>query len=212
MKKITIKEKECILLEEESNHLFIQPVDTHDLEEIENERKEVSYPFSLLLYPINNWNEELSPWKNEPVFGNQGFGEGAKETLDFIQKNILPMFIDKKIYLCGYSLAGLFSLWASYQSDAFVGIVAASPSVWFPGWLEYTRNHSLHTKKVYLSLGDKEENTKNPVMKTVGDCIRTYYKETKEKIPCILEWNQGNHFKDTGKRVGKGIEWMLKEL
>ena len=28
----------------------------------------------------------------------------------------------------------------------------------------------------------------------------------------ILEWNEGNHFTDTGIRVGKGFVWCLKNI
>lgn len=45
----------------------------------------------------------------------------------------------KTYYLGGYSLAGLFSLWAAYQTNLFAGIAAASPSVWFPGFLDYAK-------------------------------------------------------------------------
>ena len=76
------------------------------------------------------------------------------------------------VILAGYSLAGLFALWAAYQTDAFDGICAASPSVWFPGWLDYAKAAQPKTRCIYLSLGDKEEKTRNPVMSTVGDCIR----------------------------------------
>ena len=66
----------------------------------------------------------------------------------------------------------LFALWASYQTDKFEGIVAASPSVWFPKWIEYAKDNKPLSKSIYLSLGDKEEKTKNPVMAQVGNAIR----------------------------------------
>ena len=34
------------------------------------------------------------------------------------------------------------------------------------------KEHDVRTDSVYLSLGDREEKTRNPVMATVGDCIR----------------------------------------
>ena len=75
----------------------------------------------------------------------------------------------------GYSLAGLFSLWAAYQTDVFSGIAAASPSVWFPGFIEYMKEHEIKSETVYLSLGDREEKTRNSVMSQVGNCIRMGY-------------------------------------
>ena len=59
-------------------------------------------------------------------------------------------------------MAGLFSLWAAYQTDAFGGVAAASPSIWFPDFLQYMKEHDIRTESVYLSLGDREEKTRNP--------------------------------------------------
>ena len=44
---------------------------------------------------------------------------------------ILPLCADgaKTYHIGGYSLAGLFALWAAYRTDAFSGTAAASPSV-----------------------------------------------------------------------------------
>jgi predicted alpha/beta superfamily hydrolase len=114
----------------------------------------------------------------------------------------------------GYSLAGFFALWAAYQTDMFMGAVAASPSVWFPGWIEYAQSHQVKAGSVYLSLGDKEEKTRNPVMRTVGDNIRRQY-ELLQADPgcsdCILEMNQGNHFKEPDIRTAKGFAWLLNK-
>ena len=117
----------------------------------------------------------------------------------------------KTYYLGGYSLAGLFSLWAAYQTDLFSGIAAASPSVWFLGFSDYIKERKILTHAVYLSLGDREEKTKNPVMRTVGDCIRQTYESVKDQgIKCTLEWNEGNHFRDVDIRCAKAFSWVLK--
>ena len=154
--------------------VLIQPVGDHDLPEIEGEvaqiRKLTALDFQMIAVKVDDWNLDLSPWKAPAVFGNEDFGEGAASLLE----EILRLCSDesKTYYLGGYSLAGLFSLWASYQTDRFAGIAAASPSVWFPGFLPYMKEHENQSRAVYLSLGDKEEKTRNPVMATVGDCIR----------------------------------------
>ena len=117
-----------------------------------------------------------------------------------------------KIYLGGYSLAGFFSLWAAYQTDRFAGVAAVSPSVWFPGWMDFAREHSIRAPRVYLSLGDKEERTRNPVMRTVGDNIRSQLELLESDAgcnACTLEMNQGNHFKEPDLRTAKGFAWLL---
>ena len=107
-------------------------------------------------------------------------------------------------------MAGLFSLWAAYQTDIFTGIAAVSPSVWFPGFIDYMREHEIKSKTVYLSLGDREEKTRNPVMAQVGNCIRSGYDWLKEcGVDCTLEWNSGNHYWEPDMRTAKAFAWIL---
>jgi predicted alpha/beta superfamily hydrolase len=88
--------------------------------------------------------------------------------------------------------------------------VAASPSVWFPGFAEYMKKNEIKTNTVYLSLGNREEKTRNPIMATVGDRIREAYVLLKERgVNCILEWNEGNHFKDADIRTARAFAWAL---
>ena len=117
-----------------------------------------------------------------------------------------------RIYIGGYSLAGFFALWAAYRTSEFRGAAAVSPSVWFPGWMEYAENNTVKAETVYLSLGDKEEKTRNPVMRTVGDNIRRQYEILKSDpgcSRCVLEMNRGNHFREPDIRTAKGFAWLL---
>ena len=204
-----------------SDTLLIQMVDDHDLEVIEKEAaliRELSggQNFCLKAVKVKSWSHDLSPWPAPAVFGNEGFGDGAAQTLLFLQDEVLSNLPKNsasaisRVYIGGYSLAGLFALWAGYQTDCFDGIAAASPSIWFPGFLEYMRNNRIRTEAVYLSLGDREEKTKNPLMSQVGNAIRdaeTILK--KEGKECILEWNKGNHFKQPNLRTAKAFAWLM---
>ena len=198
----------------ESDIVLLQPVLGSDTTPTEKEiamiRENTGMDFSLAAFRVNDWNTDLSPWEAPAVFGKDGFGGKAAETLqeieDYCKENT------KTYYIGGYSLAGLFSLWAAYQSELFKGVAAASPSVWFPDFTEYMETHTIKTESVYLSLGDKEEKVKNPVMATVGDRIRTAYELLQEqKVNTILEWNEGNHFKDTEMRTAKAFSWILQQ-
>ena len=156
----------------------------------------------------SDWNNDLSPWEAPAVFGKESFGSGASEMLG----RLLGLCDDrsKTYYIGGYSLAGLFALWAAYQTDVFKGVAAASPSVWFPGFAEYMEKNEIRTGTVYLSLGDREEKARNPVMAPVGDRIREAHALLKERgVNCILEWNEGNLFKDPDLRTAKAFAWVL---
>ena len=74
------------------------------------------------------------------------------------------------------------------------------------------KGHPLQTEAVYLSLGDKEEKTRNPVMRTVGDCVREAHAYLSENgMRTVLEWNPGNHFKEPDLRMAKGFAWLIKQ-
>ena len=215
--EISIDGRLCILYQDEAaTHLLIQPIDEHDLElldqEIEAIKKMSDKPFSLVAFMIKDWNQELTPWAAPAVFGKVPFGSGAEKTLEFITSRLLPEVQENipHLILGGYSLAGLFALWAGYQTDKFDGIVAASPSVWFPKWIEYATDNKPLAKSIYLSLGDKEEKAKNPVMAQVGNAIRRQNELlTGQMDNTILEWNPGNHFVDSEKRTAKGFAWVM---
>ena len=69
---------------------------------------------------------------------------------------IKSKFQGSETFLTGYSLAGLFSLWALYESDKFNGAVSCSSSLWFNKWDEYVSTHRIKaSSKIYMSLGDR---------------------------------------------------------
>ena len=120
--------------------LLIQPVDDHDLEGLDRQIETLSAAtdasFVHIAFKIEDWNRELSPWPAPPVFGREGFGEGAEETLRFVRSGLIDYAIRSfeltkgiPVVLGGYSLAGFFALWSAYQTDLFSGIAAVSPSV-----------------------------------------------------------------------------------
>ena len=82
--------------------------------------------------------------------------------------------------------------------------------MWFPGFPDYLKAHPVRAERVYLSLGDKEERTRHPVMRTVGDAIRESENIfIQQGIQTELEWNPGNHFKEPDLRMAKGFAWLL---
>ena len=220
--------KKCFIYENgASDNFLIQPIDEHELELLNREAeliKELSQNahFTLIAFLIDDWNTELSPWEAPAVFGNESFGSGAAQTLSFITDSLLPEISSmypstgkKRFYLGGYSLAGLFALWSACQTDEFSGIAAVSPSVWFPGWKDYIGSHRISAPQIYLSLGKKEEKTKNKLMAAVGDNIRFQHELLRKESNverCTLEWNEGNHFTEPEYRTAKGFACILNTV
>lgn len=217
---LSIGNKQCTIhSDDKPKFMLIQPTDHRELESLDKEIAHIKtltkYPFILAAFEITDWNSELSPWNAPPVFGTEPFGNCAGETLDYLENTLIPELkgrfgSDLPIILGGYSLAGLFSLWAAYTSERFNSVAAVSPSVWFPDWLDFIDSHSPCAKNIYLSLGKKEGKTRNRTMAVVGDNIRRQYEILKENgVNCVLEWNEGNHFSEPEVRMAKGFAWCI---
>ena len=208
--------------EAHAEYLLLQMTGEHELQSMDDEVAAIAQSNRKYLFaaiPAESWNDALSPWEAPAVWGTQGFGGNAMDTLRFLTERGIPTLKQQfrlpenvKIILGGYSLAGLFALWASTQTKLFYGIAAASPSVWFPDWMEFEQQHPIQAQRVYLSLGDREERTRNAVMAVVGDNIRTLHSQLTEcSIDCTLEWNSGGHFKDADLRTAKAFRWVMEE-
>ena len=89
--------------------VLIQLVGDHDLHDIENEiteiRNLINKDFRFIVVKVNNWYQELTPWKASAVFGNESFGDGAWQTLEKLLKICTDK--NKTYYIGGYSLSGL---------------------------------------------------------------------------------------------------------
>lgn len=208
--------------EANAEYLLLQMTGEHELQSMEGEVAAIAqsaHHFLFAAIPVKSWNDELSPWEAPAVWGKESFGCNAADTLRFLTEQVIPTLKQQfhlpenvKIILGGYSLTGLFALWASTQTNLFYGVAAASPSVWFPGWMEFERQHPIQAQHIYLSLGDKEEHTKNTVMAAVGDDIRTLHSRlTARGADCTLEWNSGGHFKDADLRTAKAFQWVIEK-
>lgn len=189
---------------------IIRLVGDHEKEMIDDEivalEKKMPREHCFITVSVNDWNYEMTPWGEDPSIKS-----GAKEKLEDILKALREYEeenpnVNRKYILVGYSLAGLFCLWSSYQTDKFDVIVAVSPSVWYLHWIEYAASNECKASKVYLSLGKKEHKTRNALMSTVSNMINKQNEILcSQQIETCLEWNEGNHFTEVQNRIMKGI-------
>ena len=141
--------------EAHAEYLLLQMTGEHEQQSMDNEVDAIAQSGRKYLFaavPVSNWNDALSPWEASAVLGKQGFGGNAADTLRFLTEQVIPTLKQQyplpenvKIILGGYSLAGLFALWASTQTDQFYGVAVASPSVWFPVSMMRTRSPTPHS-------------------------------------------------------------------
>lgn len=176
--------------------------------------------FNLVTISGLHWNQELSPWPVETVISRDDrFTGGAAELIKLITTTIVP-HVERLLdappscrLLAGYSMGGLFAVYSAFHTDVFSRVLSASGSMWYPGWLEYAREHELAAplQGAYLSVGEQESTSRNAVLQTVGARTQAMADVLSERgIPTKFELNPGNHFKNPPLRVAKGIKWLLE--
>ncbi len=175
--------------------------------------------FNLVTISGLRWNQELSPWPVGTVVSkDDNFAGEAPQWLPVLTGEVVPQ-VERLLpsppqwrCLAGYSLGGLFAVWTAFQTNLFTRILSASGSMWYPGWLEYAREHQLAAdlSGAYLSVGEQESTARNAVLQTVGERTRAMAALLNERgVPAKFELNPGNHFKNPPLRVVKGINWLL---
>ena len=94
----------------------------------DNSPVQVPVGVSLVHIGVDLWEENFSPWCAPRVFAKgPNFGDGAQKTLDTLINQIVPWaepdLTEPPAYrvLVGYSLAGLFSLWAGVSQQVTCG-------------------------------------------------------------------------------------------
>lgn len=176
-------------------------------------------PFTLVAISGLDWNRDMAPWDSPAAFRKgEPFTGGADDYLRLLAEEILPKaeagLPTPPAWrgIAGYSLAGLFALYAIYQTDLFSRVGCISGSLWFPDFKEYAFSHEPKRRPdcIYFSLGDKEARTRNPVLKPVRENteeIRAFYQD--HGIDTVFQLNPGNHFVQAVERTAAGIQWLL---
>ena len=143
----------------------------------------------MVLVSVNNpgtgLDDELSPWPADGVWKGQAPYKGqAAEHLRWMMEECVPQ-VEAEIsslmqdrpcrssqandgdaarflpVIAGYSLAGLFALWAAWNSGYFQRVACVSGSLWYPGFTDYIRDNAPKSgcgemtglEKAYFSLG-----------------------------------------------------------
>lgn len=175
--------------------------------------------FAMATFNTGDWARALMPWHDDAVARDAEVGLHAADTLRFILQSLLPWlrgrFGNLRCVIGGYSLGGLFALWAASEADNFGGVAAASPSLWIDGWADYAASHHIKAKCAYLSLGDREEHCRNQRMKRIGDCVRAEYALLCKQLSpttVTLRWHEGGHFGAEAERTAEAFAWCMAHL
>ena len=218
----TIGDRECTVYSSGIPRLLlVQVVSERQGEDMDKEVEQIAaatnIPFALVAVPIVDWELELMPWAEQVVSRRPEVGSGAVVTLRYITDHVLPALPlhDIPTVLGGYSLGGLFAMWAACQTAVFKAVAAASPSLWAGDWPQYSDSHPMLAKQVYLSLGDREEYTRNKTMARSGDRLRAEHARLQAQLGAnrtTLVWEQGGHFNNPAGRMAKAFSWTIEQL
>lgn len=224
--------------------LLIQPSARHE-EKNDGVRREVDLiaqasptGFAMVFFDCVEWARALMPWADDAVSRDAEVGRHAPDTLRFIEHTLLPWLRERfgtlPCIIGGYSLGGLFALWAARNTDVFAAVAAASPSLWINGWGEYAAAHPIlspqattqhstlniphsesRSSAIHLSLGDREEHCRNQRMKRIGDCVRaehTLLCQQLSPIAVTLRWHEGGHFGAEAERTAEAFAWCIEQI
>jgi len=167
-----------------------------------------------------DWNDELSPWPGKKAFrSGEAFAGGADAYLKELTEIIVTTvegsigFTPSCRILGGYSLAGLFALYAMYRTAIFNEEVSISGSLWYDGFREFMmKNQPLKIPdRAYFSLGNREKITRNQRLGLVED--RTIQAEKQLRrlgSDTLFELTPGNHFDDVIDRLARDLRWIMR--
>ena len=177
---------------------------------------------NFVLIDSKNRSDDYTPW---PLQSSEAmpkdFGGKAAEHLKFITTKVIPVCeseygfassADKRA-IGGYSLGGLFSLYAAVNTDLFGTVLSCSSTLWYPDFLAYLKEHPFKAPhpKLYMSVGDEEglsasNLTKDQIPNTMAfkDWLEKEFQANDFKF--MLE--EGNHGNNIPRRVEHAVGWV----
>ena len=181
--------------------------------------KGLSKKYGIFIVVIEdvNWNDDLTPWPAEGVFKKaKPFGGKAATFLNKLTHEIIPNtekdlgIKDAERTLLGVSLSGLFAVWSSFNTDAFINVISLSGSLWYDGLVEWMQGQtpSPQLEKVCMLLGEKEKNAKEKRMAAVVERTLVAANILKEKTNASVTFElvEGTHFSPIMPRLERAFE------
>ncbi len=224
MRSFKVQEKEITVWPAAASGSPVIYLNTFDREKdgVYRELQKRNLPdFTLACICNLNWDHDMTPWYCPPINKmDTPCTGGADDFLKVLTEEIVPK-TEKELDgepawrgIAGYSLAGLFAVYAVYRTDLFSRTASMSGSLWFPDLIDYMTSHEMAVcpDAAYFSLGDRESKTKNKYLKTTQDNtdqIQKYF--AGRGIDSVFVLNPGNHYVNAEKRTADGIEWILRK-
>ena len=177
---------------------------------------------NFVLIASNNRTADYTPW---PLQASEtmpiDFGGKAEEHLSFITTHVIPFCESEygfassteKRVMGGYSLGGLFSLYAAVNTDLFGTVLSCSSSLWYPDFLDYLKEHPFKAahSKLYMSVGDQEGTTATNLTAAQTSntiALKDFYEPKFQAGDFKFTLEEGNHGNDISGRAWRAVEWV----
>ena len=173
--------------------------------------------WTLISLENAGWNADLSPWPAKAVFrGQPDFAGGAQDYLAKLESTVPALERETRLrpearYILGYSMAGLFAVYAAMRSPVFDGFASVSGSLWYEGFLDCMREACV-PERAYFSVGDREKLGRNPAFRTIEErtCEAAALLSARGcEVRFVLR--PGGHFDDPTEWLARAAGWLLDE-
>ncbi len=173
-------------------------------------------PCTYVNVPVSNWDDDLTPWLAPGLYrGDAAFGGHAEQTCRHLFDEVVPSV--ERAYglaprargLAGYSLAGLFSLYAFARHEDVAAAAGVSPSVWYDGWVPFLQAAPLPGagRFAYLSVGSQEKRGSPARLRTVeDDLLQTARILEGDGAQVVYTVGPGNHFQHVEERLAAALD------
>lgn len=183
-----------------------------------------TFPFITILIDSEDRLADYTPWP-APSLDTRfpDFSGKADLYLKWITDVLLP-YISQNYStknspnsraLVGYSLAGLFDLYALCKTEFFGTITALSPSVWYENFTEYFKENLLNTPKTVMIVGGEDEGKgKKNLLQYAGRdilLVKTII-ESRSEIQLTFELDQYGHHQNVKQRYESVFDFLVKNL
>ena len=155
---------------------------------------------------VANWDDVLTPWPAAALRpGEEDFGGRADETLAS-----LSGLLDREPgshAICGYSLGGLFALYAFVREARLCACACLSGSVWYEGWVDWLRANApdCSGRYAYFSVGKKEKRAGLPFRHVEEDLAACAEILRARGCKVDVSLGPGNHMQHVGERLAAGL-------
>lgn len=164
--------------------------------------------------PVAGWDDALTPWPAPALRPGAGdFGGHAAETLAELTGELGPAaegaagLAPSRRAVCGYSLGGLFSLYAFVREAGLCACACLSGSVWYEGWVDWLRANApgCAGRYAFFSVGKKERRAGLPFRHVEEDLAACagILRERGCRVEVAL--GPGNHMQHHRERLTAGL-------